>query len=156
LQLLKIAQCTYPTYTRSASRLARSFTCITAAESAAPHVLWPSMSHDIVLDRDVRDWVLVPLTASIFLMMLIRQYATQARCRPCGALAVVVAERPWCAALRLRFGRRLWQACLRLCSLCEAADAHGVRRAQRDAANTCAVGSARRRSWGARRPPRRS
>lgn len=36
------------------------------------------MSHDIVLDRDVRDWVLVPLTASIFLMMLIRQYATQA------------------------------------------------------------------------------
>jgi hypothetical protein len=40
------------------------------------------MSHDIVLDRDVRDWVLVPLTASIFLMMLIRQYATQARCGP--------------------------------------------------------------------------
>ncbi|KAK9837444.1 hypothetical protein WJX81_003249 [Elliptochloris bilobata] len=35
------------------------------------------MTHDIVLDRDVRDWVLVPLTASIFLMMLIRQYATQ-------------------------------------------------------------------------------
>ena len=36
------------------------------------------MTHDIVLDRDVRDWVLVPLTASIFLMMLIRQYVTQA------------------------------------------------------------------------------
>ena len=34
-------------------------------------------AHDILLDRDVRDWVLVPLTASIFLMMLIRQYATQ-------------------------------------------------------------------------------
>ncbi|KAK9814978.1 hypothetical protein WJX73_003798 [Symbiochloris irregularis] len=32
---------------------------------------------DLVLDRDVRDWVLVPLTISIFLMMLIRQYVTQ-------------------------------------------------------------------------------
>ena len=32
---------------------------------------------DLVLDRDVRDWVLVPLTLSIFLMMLIRQYVTQ-------------------------------------------------------------------------------
>ena len=32
---------------------------------------------DLVLDRDVRDWVLVPLTVSIFLMMLIRQYVTQ-------------------------------------------------------------------------------
>ncbi len=36
-----------------------------------------TMSSDLVLDRDVRDWVLVPLTVSIFLMMLIRQYATQ-------------------------------------------------------------------------------
>jgi hypothetical protein len=35
------------------------------------------MSSDLILDRDVRDWVLVPLTVSIFLMMLIRQYATQ-------------------------------------------------------------------------------
>ena len=34
-------------------------------------------AQDILLDRDVRDWVLVPLTISIFLMMLIRQYATQ-------------------------------------------------------------------------------
>lgn len=34
-------------------------------------------TQDILLDRDVRDWVLVPLTISIFLMMLIRQYATQ-------------------------------------------------------------------------------
>ena len=34
-------------------------------------------AHDILLDRDVRDWVLVPLTVSIFLMMLIRQYTTQ-------------------------------------------------------------------------------
>ena len=33
--------------------------------------------NDLVLDRDVRDWVLVPLTLSIFLMMLIRQYVTQ-------------------------------------------------------------------------------
>jgi hypothetical protein len=33
--------------------------------------------HDILLDRDVRDWVLIPLTLSIILMMLIRQYATQ-------------------------------------------------------------------------------
>ncbi|CAK0739404.1 hypothetical protein CVIRNUC_001163 [Coccomyxa viridis] len=35
------------------------------------------MGEQIVLDRDVRDWVLVPLTMSIVLMMLIRQYATQ-------------------------------------------------------------------------------
>lgn len=35
------------------------------------------MREQIVLDRDVRDWVLVPLTMSIVLMMLIRQYATQ-------------------------------------------------------------------------------
>ncbi|BDA48589.1 ER membrane protein complex subunit 3 [Coccomyxa sp. Obi] len=35
-------------------------------------------AQDILLDRDVRDWVLVPLTLSIMLMMLIRQYATQA------------------------------------------------------------------------------
>ena len=34
-------------------------------------------AQDILLDRDVRDWVLVPLTLSIMLMMLIRQYATQ-------------------------------------------------------------------------------
>ena len=37
------------------------------------------MGEQIVLDRDVRDWVLVPLTMSIVLMMLIRQYATQVR-----------------------------------------------------------------------------
>ena len=37
------------------------------------------MGDHIVLDRDVRDWVLVPLTMSIMLMMLIRQYATQVR-----------------------------------------------------------------------------
>lgn len=37
------------------------------------------MGDQIVLDRDVRDWVLVPLTMSIVLMMLIRQYATQVR-----------------------------------------------------------------------------
>ena len=37
------------------------------------------MGDHIVLDRDVRDWVLVPLTMSIVLMMLIRQYATQVR-----------------------------------------------------------------------------
>mgnify|MGYP007061241406 CR=1 FL=1 len=33
----------------------------------------------LVLDRDVRDWVLIPLTFSVILMMLLRQYATQAR-----------------------------------------------------------------------------
>lgn len=37
------------------------------------------MGDQIVLDRDVRDWVLVPLTMSIVLMMLIRQYATQVK-----------------------------------------------------------------------------
>ena len=39
----------------------------------------PSLSiimQHLVLDRDVRDWVLVPLTLCIALMMLMRQYAT--------------------------------------------------------------------------------
>lgn len=50
--------------------------------------------HDIQLDRDVRDWVLVPLTASIFLMMLIRQYVTQVLGVPREALiiAAYIAE----------------------------------------------------------------
>lgn len=37
--------------------------------------LFLEMQH-LVLDRDVRDWVLVPLTLCIALMMLMRQYAT--------------------------------------------------------------------------------
>ena len=37
--------------------------------------LTAEMQH-LVLDRDVRDWVLVPLTLCIALMMLMRQYAT--------------------------------------------------------------------------------
>lgn len=32
---------------------------------------------DILIDRDVRTWVLLPLTLSVFLMTLLRQYATQ-------------------------------------------------------------------------------
>ena len=36
---------------------------------------------DLVLDRDVRDWVLIPVTVAIFLMMLIRQYISQVRSR---------------------------------------------------------------------------
>ena len=39
---------------------------------------------DLVLDRDVRDWVLIPVTLSLFLMMLIRQYVTQV-CSSCDA-----------------------------------------------------------------------
>ncbi|KAK9815644.1 hypothetical protein WJX72_007320 [[Myrmecia] bisecta] len=35
------------------------------------------VSPDLVLDREVRDWVLVPLTLSIMLMMLLRQYVHQ-------------------------------------------------------------------------------
>ena len=31
---------------------------------------------DLVLDKDVRNWVLIPLTLAMFLFMLIRQYAT--------------------------------------------------------------------------------
>ena len=49
-------------------RAAYSYSCSTA---------YHRMGDQIVLDRDVRDWVLVPLTMSIVLMMLIRQYATQ-------------------------------------------------------------------------------
>ena len=33
--------------------------------------------HELVLDQEVRDWVLIPLTLSIVLMMVLRQYITQ-------------------------------------------------------------------------------
>ncbi|KAK9848338.1 hypothetical protein WJX84_003801 [Apatococcus fuscideae] len=36
-----------------------------------------SANQDLVLDRAVRDWVLVPLTLTIALIMVLRQYATQ-------------------------------------------------------------------------------
>ncbi|KAL4856137.1 ER membrane protein complex subunit 3 [Chlorella vulgaris] len=32
---------------------------------------------ELVLDRDVRNWVLIPLTATVLLMQLLRQYMTQ-------------------------------------------------------------------------------
>lgn len=34
------------------------------------------MSQDLVIDREVRNWVLIPLTLSVFLLMLLRQYAS--------------------------------------------------------------------------------
>jgi hypothetical protein len=34
---------------------------------------------ELVLDRDVRNWVLIPLTATVLLMQLLRQYMTQVR-----------------------------------------------------------------------------
>ena len=34
-------------------------------------------SEDLVLDRKVRDWVVVPLTLCILLMMLLRQYVSK-------------------------------------------------------------------------------
>ena len=36
-------------------------------------------SEDLVLDRKVRDWVVVPLTLCILLMMLLRQYVAKVR-----------------------------------------------------------------------------
>ena len=44
--------------------------CITEAYMA---------SEDLVLDRKVRDWVVVPLTLCILLMMLLRQYVAKVR-----------------------------------------------------------------------------
>lgn len=35
------------------------------------------VSQDLVLDRDVRDWVLIPLTVSVILMKLLQQYAVK-------------------------------------------------------------------------------
>lgn len=32
------------------------------------------MVADLVIDRDVRNWVLIPLTLSVFLLLLLRQY----------------------------------------------------------------------------------
>ena len=34
------------------------------------------VSQDLVIDQDVRNWVLIPLTLSVFLLMLLRQYAS--------------------------------------------------------------------------------
>ncbi len=39
---------------------------------------WTAMAGaDLVLDQQVRDWVVVPLTLCILLMMVLRQYATK-------------------------------------------------------------------------------
>ncbi|KAI8104654.1 hypothetical protein M9434_003207 [Picochlorum sp. BPE23] len=32
--------------------------------------------HDLVIDREVRNWVLLPLTVSVFLLLLLRQFAS--------------------------------------------------------------------------------
>ena len=37
------------------------------------------MAHELVLDAAVRNWVLIPLTLSVVLMMVLRQYITKAR-----------------------------------------------------------------------------
>ena len=43
-------------------------------------------SEDLVLDRKVRDWVVVPLTLCILLMMLLRQYVSKVRfCTVCSS-----------------------------------------------------------------------
>lgn len=45
------------------------------------HVSEASMaSEELVLDRKVRDWVVVPLTLCILLMMLLRQYVSKVCC----------------------------------------------------------------------------
>lgn len=43
---------------------------------------------ELVLDREVRDWVLIPLTACVMLMQLLRQYVTavSSLARPQGPL----------------------------------------------------------------------
>jgi hypothetical protein len=54
------------------------------------------MTESLVLDRDVRDWVLIPLTFSVILMMLLRQYATKASAAYCSpTLACAIAETSW-------------------------------------------------------------
>ncbi|KAL6766150.1 hypothetical protein ACKKBG_A34895 [Auxenochlorella protothecoides x Auxenochlorella symbiontica] len=40
------------------------------------------VSQDLVLDRDVRDWVLIPLTVSVILMKLLQQYAVKLMAAP--------------------------------------------------------------------------
>lgn len=38
-----------------------------------------AVAPELVLDREVRDWVLLPLTVCVLLMQLLRQYVTQVR-----------------------------------------------------------------------------
>ena len=40
------------------------------------------MAHELVLDAAVRNWVLIPLTLSVVLMMVLRQYITKVRSSP--------------------------------------------------------------------------
>ena len=53
-------------------------------------------SEDLVLDRKVRDWVVVPLTLCILLMMLLRQYVSKVCnlhfCHVCSRVSVVAAD----------------------------------------------------------------
>lgn len=46
------------------------------------------VASELVLDRQVRDWVLLPLTFSVVLMMLLRQYATKASQPPCSVACI--------------------------------------------------------------------
>ena len=41
----------------------------------------PDASGNLVLDAAVRDWVLLPLTLSVLLMMVLRQYMTKVHSR---------------------------------------------------------------------------
>ena len=58
-----------------------------------------SPAAELVLDREVRDWVLLPLTACVLLMQLLRQYVTQVRG---GGVLVGRWERACAAAVRRR------------------------------------------------------
>ena len=63
-----------------------------------------SSSQDLILDRAVRDWVLIPLTASVMLLMLLRPYLSvvsplaRRRPRPPPPPAAAARRRPAAAA----------------------------------------------------------
>ena len=38
------------------------------------------LENTLVIDTEIRNWVLLPLTVSVFLLLLLRQFASVVRC----------------------------------------------------------------------------
>jgi hypothetical protein len=79
----------------------------------------PAAAHDIALDKDVRDWVFIPLTIFIMLVKLVMQYMHQVRRRRglnVTGLLAAGGERAGCACTSMRGDGGQPTACL--CAPC--------------------------------------
>ena len=80
------------------------------------------MTHTLKLDPAIRDWVLIPIFVAMFLISVLRHYASKlmrtekkARARPCPRAPVRVALRPHSRVLSpaAAAARWTWRACAR-------------------------------------------